>query len=99
VSGRVRSVTEALALAVLAAGAGYAGTYAAKHYVLLETIWKLGDAPPTAAALGLGFGAFWALTSFPGALFGRMVALGRRAAGSLGARKTPSGASSRASTK
>jgi hypothetical protein len=115
VSGRVRSVSEAFALAVLAAGTGYAATYATKHYVpflwflwlgsgaviafafswwkphywalaaastpslvLLETIWKLGDAPPTAAALGLGFGAFWALTSCLGALFGRMVAPGKR---------------------
>lgn len=117
-SGRVRSVSEALALAVVAAGTAYAATYATKHYVpslwflwlgsgaviafafswlkphywalaaastpslvLLETIWKLGDAPPTAAALALGFGVFWALTSCLGALFGRMVALGKERTG------------------
>jgi SAM-dependent methyltransferase len=42
--------------------------------VLIETISKLGDAPPTAAALGLGFAAFWALTSCVGAWFGRTLA-------------------------
>ena len=41
--------------------------------VLLETFWKVRDAPPTAAALGLGFAAFWTLMSVGGAVMGRMV--------------------------
>ena len=110
----IRSVLEALVLAVLAAGLGYGATYATKHYVpalwfmwlgsgaaitfglswwkprycsvaavstpslvLIETIARLGDAPPTAAALVLGFAVFWALTSFVGAWFGRTVRTGR----------------------
>jgi len=110
----IRSVIEALALAVLAASLGYGATYATKHYVpalwfvwlgsgaaiafglswwkprywgvaaaatpslvLIETIWRMGDAPPTAAALGLGFGVFWALTSIVGASFGRTRRTGR----------------------
>ena len=45
--------------------------------VLIETVSRLGDAPPTAAALGLGFAVFWALTSFVGAWFGRMLRTGQ----------------------
>jgi hypothetical protein len=44
--------------------------------VLAETIWKLASAPPTAAALGLGFGVFWALTSLAGAALGRPATTG-----------------------
>lgn len=110
-SHRVRTVIEALALAVLAAGLGYGATYATKHYapflwfvwlgsgaaiafglswwkprywgvaaastpslVLIETTSRLSDAPPTTAALGLGFAMFWALTSVAGAWLGRMLA-------------------------
>jgi hypothetical protein len=106
-SSRGRSVTEALAVAGLAAGTAYVATYITKHYVpvlwflwlgsaaviafalswwkprywaltaastpslvLLETVWKARDAPPTAVALGLGFAAFWALTAVGGALIG-----------------------------
>jgi hypothetical protein len=49
--------------------------------VLAETIWKLPGAPPTAAALGLGFGVFWALTSLAGAALGRPAADGTSRAG------------------
>jgi hypothetical protein len=42
--------------------------------VLLETFWKVRDAPPTAAALRLGFAACWTLMSVGGALMGRMIA-------------------------
>jgi len=110
----IRSVIEALALAVVAASLGYGATYATKHYVpalwfvwlgsgaaiafgfswwqprywgvaaaatpslvLIETIWRMSEAPPTAAALGLGFAVFWALTSIAGAWFGRAVRTGR----------------------
>ena len=44
--------------------------------VLAETIWKLADAPPTAAALGLGFGVLWALASLAGAALGRPATTG-----------------------
>jgi uncharacterized protein (DUF2062 family) len=43
----------------------------------METIWRLRDTPPTAAALGLAFGVFWALLSFLGAFVGRTVALAK----------------------
>ncbi len=45
--------------------------------VLIETISRMGDAPPTAAALALGFAVFWAVTSLVGAWFGQTVRTGR----------------------
>jgi hypothetical protein len=91
-SPRRRPAVEALALVGLAAGSGYRATYATKHYarsewpatpslVLVETIWKLNSAPPTAAALGLAFGVVWGFTSLAGAGLGRTATPGARRAG------------------
>lgn len=44
--------------------------------VLIETIWRMGDAPPTAAALALGFAVSWALVSVVGVWFGRTLRTG-----------------------
>lgn len=46
--------------------------------VLIETARKMGDAPATAAALGLGFGVFWGLLSVLGAVVGRARGAGPR---------------------
>jgi len=92
----IRSVIEALALAVLALWFVWLGSGAAIAFglswlkprywtvagasipslVLIETIWRQGDAPPTAAALALGFAVFWALTSIVGAWFGQTLRTG-----------------------